>query len=334
MQTGRQFSELTHQHRNKFIILLTISFLPWKQASNSQDACSSRSYLGLAELKDERTVMQKPDLSWKTGRNKDYQVYSLESRSYFSLHLGTETWNSWVEGLFVIHRHTSFYTFLILNVWIYYYLFSQFNTLENELKSSPTDTTSVGLFFVLPASAPFSHLLASYWQQPWGSAGPGHSPAGGKRPLQPDTRPWHYQAAAPGLSGCILSPVHSLLVPSEGDRLMAAKGREREEDLVTRCPIAQHKEAPNAGCYQQHSLTQQMHLHVHRVPDIMLAAGDTAVDTSFTYLTAYFTICQMPIACWAGQKVCLGFSVTCYGRTRSFWPTQYLAWVRPSYKSW
>jgi len=66
----------------------------WKQASSSQDACSSRSYLGLAELKDERTVMQKPDLSWKTGRNKDYQVYSLESRSYFSLHLGTETWNS------------------------------------------------------------------------------------------------------------------------------------------------------------------------------------------------------------------------------------------------
>lgn len=120
MQNGRQFSKLNHQHRNKFIILLTISFLPWKQASNSQEACSSsRSYLRLAELKDKRIVMQKPDLSWKTGRNKDYQVYSLQSRSYFSLHLGTETWNSWVEGLFAMS-----YTFWILNVWIYYYLFT------------------------------------------------------------------------------------------------------------------------------------------------------------------------------------------------------------------
>ena len=186
--------------------------------------------------------------------------------------------------------HTWSYTFWILNVWIYYYLFSQLNTLENELKSSPTDTASVGRFFVLPTSAPFSHLLASYWQQPWGSAGPGHSPAGGKRPLQPDTRPWHYQAAAPGPSGCILSLVHSLLVPSEGDRLKAANGRKREEDLITRCSIAQHKAVPNPGCYQQHSLTQQIHLRVHRVPDIILAIGDTAVNTSFTYLSVYFTI--------------------------------------------
>lgn len=160
MQNGRQFSKLNHQHRNKFIILLTISFLPWKQASNSQEACSSsRSYLRLAELKDKRIVMQKPDLSWKTGRNKDYQVYSLQSRSYFSLHLGTETWNSWVEGLFAIHRH------ILFEYWTCEYIIisSQLNTLENELKSSPTDTTAVGRFFVLPTSAPFSHLLASCW---------------------------------------------------------------------------------------------------------------------------------------------------------------------------
>lgn len=234
MQNRRQFSELNHQHRNKFIILLTISFLPWKQASNSQEACpSSRSYLGLAELKDKWIATQKPDLSWRTGRNKDYQVYSLESRSYFSLHLGIETWNSWVEGLFVIHL------FILFEYWMCEYIITYFhNTLKDELKSSPTDTTSVEWFFVLPTSAPFSHLWASYWQQPWGSAGPGHSPAGGKRPLQPDTRPWHYQAAAPGLSGCILSLVHSLLVPSEGDRLMAANGRKRRGPYYTmfHCP--------------------------------------------------------------------------------------------------
>ena len=301
MQNRRQFSELNHQHRNKFIILLTISFLPWKQASNSQEACpSSRSYLGLAELKDKWIAMQKPDLSWRTGRNKDYQVYSLESRSYFSLHLGIETWNSWVEGLFVIHL------FILFEYWMCEYIITYFHsTLKDELKSFPTDTTSVERFFVLPTLAPFSHLWASYWQQPWGSAGPGHSPAGGKRPLQPDTRPWHYQAAAPGLSGCILSLVHSLLVPSEGDRLMAANGRKREEDLITRCSIAQHKALPNPGCYQQHSLTQQIHLRVHHVSDIILAIGDAAVNTSFTYLSLLYY--------WANAHCVLGWPESLFG---------------------
>ena len=125
--------------------------------------------------------------------------------------------------------HISFYTFWILNMWPYYYLFSKFNKLEDKIKHLPTDTTSVEQFFVLTASVPFSHLLAAYWQRPRSNAEPGHSPAGGKRPLQPDTRPWHYQAVAPGLSDCILSPVRSWLAPSEEDRLMGPNGRKREE---------------------------------------------------------------------------------------------------------
>ena len=43
------------------------------------------------------------------------------------------------------------------------------------------------------------------------------------------------------------------------------------------------------------------------MPDVLLAIGDTAVNISFTYLTVYFTIYQMP--------------------------STYLVWVRPSYKS-
>ena len=53
-------------------------------------------------------------------------------------------------------------------------------------------------------------------------------------------------------------------------------------------------------------------------------------EVSFTLcIFSYITSCQVWIhlTYWVGQKVCLGFSVRCYGKSQTFWPTQYLSTV-------
>lgn len=134
--------------------------------------------------------------------------------------------NTRIEGLFTVY----FYAFWILNYLNVLSLIHKNSiNLKSKIKQTPFHSNPFGrtIFFVLTTSILLSHLLAADWQQPGGSAELGHSPADGRRPLQPDTRPWHCQAVVPGLSDCILSLVRSLLAPSEGDRLMGPNERKR-----------------------------------------------------------------------------------------------------------
>lgn len=145
-----------------------------------------------------------------------------------------------------IHRH-------ILNIErVNILLSSQLNTLENELKSSPTDTTSQWDGFLYFPLSPL-HL--------WLPVDSSHEVVPGLV-IVLQCGKGHPARHVLALSGCRLQDLqlysftcYSLLVPIWRDRLKAANGRKREEDLITRCPLPNTQQHWNPGCYQQHSLT-------------------------------------------------------------------------------
>lgn len=134
-------------------------------------------------------------------------------------------------------------------MWGYIIISPQLNTLENELKSSPTDTTSVGRFFFL--YFPLQPPSLTFWLPV--------DNACAMRKVVPEpslivlqvkkatpaqnTRPWHYPNTAPGPSGCHYFTGFYVywFHLKETVKAKGASGGREKRTLLPRCSIAQHK---------------------------------------------------------------------------------------------